>query len=180
MKLSEEERLRRKKISSEKRNEKAKEYAARKRCELRYVKDTALLLYNELVRMGAYQKLSDEAKDFFDLYLFKEVMRTEHSYPPNVYKMFGETIAPGVRVTLREAMSRMYKGKNEINALIRRWAHTQGIHVDIVEGDTGSALDDVYLITAVDEPEKKPTVERMQDLLSSREKKYYRDFVLHK
>lgn len=125
-----------------------RDYARRKRKELVLVHEKALLIYGELVRIGAYQQLSDEAREFFELYIHREEMQ-QRRYPPNMYKMFGSHIAPGVSCTLKEAMQRLYKGKNEINFIVRRWRDRNGVIIDMEPSDSGAALEMRYVIRSL-------------------------------
>ena len=158
----------------EKKNAHARDYARRKRKELQYVNDKALFIYNELVRMGVYNSLSDEAKEFFDVYVHREE-RAQYPYPPLMYRMFGATIAPGVQCTLKEAMQRLYKGKNEINLHVRRWGEKQGVHIDIIAPDDGDLLDTVYRIARVDTKAPADSVSA-EDFMCKREKASFRDY----
>ena len=165
-------------LKHEKRKEIAREYARRKRKELALVQDKIVSIYNELVRMGVYSKLSDEAREFFDVYVHREE-RASSPYPANMYKMFGKIIAPGVSCTLKEAMQRLYKGKNEINFMVRKWVKVHGVHVVIEPSETGSQLDTRYCITRVDEV-KREKVEDVSEIMSNREKSNFRDFESRK
>lgn len=172
----EEERLQ---IMHEKRKERSREYARRKRRELSLVQDKLIMIYNELVRMGSYQKLSADAKEFFDVYIHREE-KARTPYPPTLYAMFGSAIAPGSACTLREAMQRLYKGKNEINFLIKRWRERHGVHVKIEPADNGDALEMRYVIVRVDPLESHMRVDDVRDIMSPRERSEFRAYESRK
>lgn len=161
--------------SLEKKRERARDYARRKRKELLFVREKAVLIYNELVRMGVYSQLSPEAKEFFNVYKHRED-RASYPYPPTMYKMFGKLIAPGASVTLREAMARLYKGKNEINMLCRRWQDKHGVHIEQVPADSGAALDTVYRISRIEPKLKGEYVENVSEIMSRQEQSDFRKF----
>ena len=119
--------------------ERCRDYARRKRKELDMVSSRAPLVYSELVRLGVYGKLSDEAKEFFDIYVHREEA-AQRPYPPTLYKMFADEVYVGASCTLKEAMQRLYKGKNEINFLIRKWAKAGGAVVGTEPAPDGDAL----------------------------------------
>ncbi len=158
----------------DRKREYCRDYQRRRRKELLFVRDRALLVYNELVRMGVYQQLSDVAKEFFDVYVHREKMDM-YPYPPTMYKMFGKAIAPGVSCTLKEAMQRLYKGKNEINYLVRKWVEKHGVHIAIEPSESGAALETRYTITRV-EPRERQHVDDVRELMGENEAKDYRDY----
>ena len=151
-----------------------REYQRRRRKELLFVRERALLIYNELVRMGVYQQLSDAAKEFFDVYIHREKMDM-HPYPPTLYKMFGKVVAPGVSCTLREAMQRLYKGKNEINYLVRKWVEKHGVSIVIEPPENGVALDTRYVITRL-EPRENIHIEDVRELMGENEARDYSNY----
>ena len=146
----------------------AREYARRKREELVLVKQRMIMLYNELVRMGVYGQLSKESKEFFAVYINREI-QDKLIYPPLVYKMFGDVIEEGVSCTLREAMQRLYKGKNEVNFIVRRWDKNNGVHIAFEESESGSMLDGRYVIKSIDERAPRKTVDDIEDIMSKKE-----------
>ena len=151
----------------------SREYAARKRKELYLVKERALLVYAELVKLGVYGKLSPEAREFFSIYISKSEM-DGHKYPPTIYKMFGCDPAVGVSCSLREAMQRLYKGKNEINFMLRRWYEKHGIDVVYEPAEDGNALEGRYVIKAMTDTDKHLRVEDVKEIMSDREMRWYR------
>lgn len=159
----------------EKARKRSRDYARRKRKELLFVKEKALIIYNELVQLGAYSRLSPSAREFFDVYKYRE-LRASYPYPPNMYKMFGKLIAPGAQVTLREAMARLYKGKNEINFLVRGWERKHGVHIDIIEAENGVALDAIYRIDRVDPIQHGDNVRDAKEIMSGKERSSFRQF----
>ena len=130
--------------------------------------------YNELVRLGVYQQLSDEAREFFDVYVHREKMDM-YPYPPTLYKMFGKAIAPGVSCTLKEAMQRLYKGKNEINHLVKKWVEKHGVRISIEPSESGSALETRYVITRI-EPRESAHVDDVRELMGENEARDYRHY----
>ena len=152
-----------------------REYARRKRKELSLVHDRMLQLYKELVRLGAYNDLSDGSREFFDIYVNREKMAAR-SYPPTMYKMFGDDIAPGVSCTLKEAMQRLYKGKNEINFLTRKWERKHGVHIAFEPSDSGFALDGSYVIKGIDPPARPVKVGDVREIMSMTEQRQFREY----
>lgn len=158
----------------DKKREYCRDYQRRRRKELLFVRERALLVYNELVRMGVYPQLSDEAKEFFDVYVHREKMDM-YPYPPTLYKMFGKAIAPGVSCTLKEAMQRLYKGKNEINYLVKKWVEKHGVRISIEPSESGVALDTKYIITRL-EPRESAHIDDVRELMGENEARDYRDY----
>ena len=152
-----------------------REYARRKRKELCLVHDRMLQLYKELVRLGAYQDLSDESREFFGVYVNRERMAAR-SYPPNMYKMFGDDIAPGVSCTLREAMQRLYKGKNEINFMVKRWIAKHGVNISFEPSESGFWLDGSYVIKGIDPPARAGKVSDVMEIMSVTEQRQFREY----
>lgn len=149
--------------------ERAKSFAERRRRELAVVKEMMVRMYEELVRIGAYSKLSDETREFVDVYVRrqeKEAMR----YPPNIYKMFAWDVRVGASCTLREAMQRLYRGKNEINFFVRRWNSKNGITIDIVPDENGSQLDSRYVISSMEGNRRNARHVALEEMLSDSEK----------
>ena len=159
----------------EKRKARARDYARRKRNELRLVQDKVVVIYNELVRMGVYQQLSDEAREFFDVYVHREAI-AQYPYPSTMYRMFGRLIAPGAECTLKEAMQRLYRGKNDINFLVRKWERKHGVHISIVPDDNGDALLTRYVITRVDPLEERAHVDDVKEIMGVKEQSKFRDY----
>ena len=152
-----------------------RDYARRKRAELEMVRDKVVLVYQELVRMGAYSGLSDSAKEFFDVYVHREE-KSSRQYPPTVYRMFGERIEPGVYCTLKDAMQKLYRGKGEISTLLRKWRTKHGLVVKVVKDDSGNTLYDRYVVESCDSREKAEKKHDVRDIMSDREKKEFREF----
>lgn len=166
-KYTDEERL-------ERSRKRCREYAKRKRDEFALASQRIVDIYNELVRMGAYGQLSDDAKEFFMLYVHREE-RKQYRYPPTVYKMFGTVIAPGVECTLREAMQRLYRGKNDINYLVRGWDKKHGLHIKVIPAESGEALAARYVIESVDQKEEPERIVSVTDVMGQREKRFFRE-----
>lgn len=155
-----------------------REYAKRRRDELMMVHKKMISIYDELVRMGVYPQLSSEAREFFDVYVHREINR-RMPFPPTMYKMFGKNIAPGVSCTLRSAMQTLYKGKNEINFLVKKWARNNGVVIDVVPDDSGVALDAKYVIRSVpDIDEGDP--DDVSAMMSDTERRKFREFESHR
>lgn len=155
--------------------ERCREYARRKRKELDMVGSRAPLVYSELVRLGVYGKLSDEAKEFFDIYVHREEA-AQRPYPPTLYKMFDGEVYVGSSCTLKEAMQRLYKGKNEINFLIRKWAKAGGAVVGTEPADDGDALGMRYVILELNELRGRDSVSDVREIMSDREKREFSDY----
>lgn len=158
----------------ERSRERCREYAKRKREELALVRQRVVDIYQELVRMGVYGRLSEDAKEFLMLYVHREE-RKQYRYPPTVYKMFGTVIAPGVECTLREAMQRLYRGKNDINYLVRGWEKKHGLHVKIIPADSGEALAARYVIESLDPKGPIEADLSVRDVMGERERRFFRD-----
>lgn len=156
--------------AKEKKRERARAYARRKAKELSFVEERAVLIYNELVRLGVYNQLSDEAKEFFNIYKHRE-HKAAYPYPNNMYKMFGKLIAPGAQVTLQQAMNRLYKGKNEINMLCRRWTEKHGVQIECIPDENGDELAKVYKIVKIDTKKVDDPVEDISEILSNKERR---------
>lgn len=158
----------------EKRRKHARDYARRKRRELDFVRGKVLLAYNELVRLGVFSQLSKEAREIFDVYVHREI-KAGTPYPPNLYAMFGKVVAPGVSCTLREAMQRLYKGKSEINYLVKKWGAKHGVHIAFEPSD-GDVLDSNYVITMVDPLKRRPVVDDVSEFMSRAERRGFDDY----
>lgn len=154
----------------------SREYARRKRMELRLVQERILVLYKELVCMGAYQRLSEDSKEFLSVYVMKDGI-SKREYPSPMFKMFNGNVEIGACCTLKEAMQRLYKGKNEINYLVRCWEKRHGIVVDKVPDENGSGLDMKYVIVSLGEPGRRLKEQgnvEVADILCNREREEYR------
>ena len=158
-----------------KKNERCKEYARRKSKELVLVRHRVPVIYGELVRLGAYNKLSAEAKEFFDIYVHREEMR-QRPYPPTLYRMFADDVRVGASCTLKEAMQRIYRGKNEINTLIKKWKRGGSVVVDVEPADDGNALGLRYVITELHNLKEKKPVSDVGELMADSERASFRDY----
>ena len=163
-----------------KKREFSREYARRKKRELDMAQRMAVVIYHELVRVGAYQQMPDDVKDFL-CFCVRRNSSLGRRYPPTMYKMFGDNIAPGVSCTLREAMQRAYKGKNEINFLVRKWVQKHGVHIDIVPDENGCALDTRYVITGIEPRDKRSDDDvTLYDIMNANERRDFRDYESRK
>ena len=162
-----------------KKNERCKEYARRKSKELVLVRDRVPAIYGELVRLGAYGKLSAEAKEFFDIYVHREE-EAQRPYPPTLYKMFDGDVRVGASCTLKEAMQRIYKGKNEISGLIKKWERGGSVLIGVEPDENGDALGMRYVIKELHDLKARKPVSDVRELMCDRERSSFREYESRK
>jgi hypothetical protein len=117
-----------------KKNEAAKRFKERKQEREQQAYEGALKFRDELVKVGHFESLSQESKDFI-LLLCKDPSEKRISSGfggPSVFtQLFGDTPKVGQKITLYDAFAKTYKGKSTLDVWVKRWAE-KGIVVDCV------------------------------------------------
>lgn len=100
-------------------------------------------LIDQLKSIGAYDKLSDDAKAFLSNTI--NPPKTVNTGNTVFSKMFGSSPAVGTAVTLKDAFQRTLLGKPNIDAYIKRWAE-KGIVIEYKQ-DVADIFSSTYTIT---------------------------------
>lgn len=128
-----------KKAAAKRHAERVKEISTKRR-------EYGLKAIEELKKLGAYDKLSAQAKEFFDL-----CTRTQAAQPTGnggVFELlFGKDAKVGDKISLADAFMKSYKGKASIDSYVRKWA-TKGTVVEFVANDKDPVKGE-YVIKAI-------------------------------
>jgi hypothetical protein len=123
----------------------AKKHAQKVKEERQKDHEFALKLRDALKASGAWEKLEPATRDYYLAKCTPPADRVGHSGPSFFTQVFGDSPVVGAKVTLKDVITKTYKGMDTMSASIRKWA-TKGIDVSI-EVNKQDMLATVYTIT---------------------------------
>ena len=125
-------------------NASVRRYMRRRSLEIRWIKGNVYRLADELFRKGVVEELSEESQ----LFLQKLEEYKPKKTPPLLLKLFGPRPSEGDVVTAKDALERLYKGKQEMSVLVKRW-NKAGIAVRYEIDPEGGPLQAKYIIEKI-------------------------------
>jgi hypothetical protein len=123
----------------------ADRHAAKVKEERQKDHEMFLAIRDETKTSGAFDKFSQDVKDYILAKCIPPTERTGHSGPSFFTQIFGDRPAVGASVTLSQVINKTYKGLDTMNASVKKWA-SKGIIVDITP-NKANMLETKYTIS---------------------------------
>jgi hypothetical protein len=121
-------------------NEEIKHKAAKKAAADRHVAkvreerqkdhESMLVVRDFLKEKGIFDQLPQEQKDYILAKCVPPAQRIGHTGPSFFSQVFGDNPAVGAEVTLKDVITKTYKGMDTLNSYIKKWAQ-KGITVSV-------------------------------------------------
>jgi hypothetical protein len=123
----------------------AKKHAEKIKEERQKDHERMLSIRDELKTSGAFEKLSKEDQDYILAKCVPPSERVGHTGPSFFTQVFGDKPAVGQSTTLKDIITKTYKGMDTVSASIKKWS-AKGIEVK-TEINKSDMLQTKYTIT---------------------------------
>jgi hypothetical protein len=125
----------------------AERHAAKVKEERQKDYERMLAIRDELKANGGFDKLSKENQEYVLAKCVPPSERASHTGPSFFSQVFGENAQAGKVVTLKEVITKTYKGMDTLASYIKKWA-AKGIEVK-VEVNKADMLETKYTLVKV-------------------------------
>ena len=116
-------------------------YHRKRNAEHGWLKNNVRVLAQELANKDLIKHLDDGTRKFIS----DVSQRWPCKFPPVLVKLFKGDVQVGRSVTARECMERIYKGRQEMNTICKRWA-SKGYKIRYEIDPEGGPLEARYVI----------------------------------